>query len=133
MSNYFLLVLTTARLNHANANWVRVASSSVLYWKVRRKLWSWLIQNEHNFPKNLSIWVEILQFQAEFIMFHSSNPSLYKTGGIDFFKFGNKHGDEIFFWKGKGWTKGGVGGGWFFTFILNFHKKEEYWNDFQFV
>ena len=62
--NYFLLVLTTARLNHANANWVRVASSSVLYCKVWRKLWSWLRQNENDFPKTISIWTEILQLQA---------------------------------------------------------------------
>ena len=56
-------------------------------------------------------------------------------GGIDFLKFGNKGGDEIFFLEREGWTKGGdcLERGGFFTFILNFHEKEEYQNDFQFV
>ena len=54
---------------------------------------------------------------------HSSNPpppppSFIKRGD-DFLKFGNKGGDKFF--SGKG----GVG-------ILNFHKKEQYQNDFQF-
>ena len=50
---------------------------------------------------------------------------------ISFFKFGNKGGDEFFFFrKGGGLLRGGEE---FFTFILNFHKKEEYENDFQFV
>ena len=50
--------------------------------------------------------------------------------GTDFLK----GWDEIFFLereKGRDLTKGGGGG--FFTFILNFYKKEEHQNDFQFV
>ena len=56
---------------------------------------------------------------------------------IVFLKFGNKGGDEFFFFFGKGGVrlKGGdcLKRGGFFTFIVNFHKKEEYQNNFQFV
>ena len=64
-------------------------------------------------------------------------PPLFERGGgliVDFLKFDNKSGDEIFSSR-----KGGVGlkGGLlrkrgFFTFILNFHKKEKCQNGFQF-
>ena len=54
---------------------------------------------------------------------------------IDFLKFGNKYENEFFFRQGGVELKGGIAqkGGKFFTFILDFHKKEEYRNDFQFV
>ena len=63
---------------------------------------------------------------------HSSNasPPFIKGGrGIDFLKFGNKGGDEIIFLETQGLDKRGR----FFTFILHFHKNEEYQNDFQFA
>ena len=70
---------------------------------------------------------------------HSLNPPhdtpiLYK-GGVDFLKFGNEGGDKIFFLEMEGLDeRGGIAWkGGFFTFILNFHKKDKYQNDFQFV
>ena len=32
---------------------------------------------------------------------------LQREGGIEFLKFGDKGGDEIFFLEREGWTKGG--------------------------